>query len=115
MTKNTAPERLVAAVGESNLFSVSFANVLDSGELLASVTDIVDNAGGATLTISSKAVSTAALIINGKTVAIGKALQFLVTGAVVAGTPYTLKMTAVTDSTPAQTKVKYVTFTVEGP
>ena len=115
MSENVARERPTVAVGESNLWSVSFVGVLDSGELLASVTNVVDDAGGVTLTISNKSVSTSALTINGKTVAVGKAVQFLVTGAVVASSPYTLKMTVVTDSSPAQTKVKYVRFEVRDP
>jgi hypothetical protein len=65
------------------------------------------------LTISNAAVNTAALTINDITVAIGDAVQFKVLGQAVANSPYTLKITVSTDSTPAQTKIGYVTFGVE--
>jgi len=109
----------VTAVGETNLFAVSFAGVLDSGESLTgtptvaeqttsdlTITDLADGANQAT-------VNTAALTIHGTTVAIGDALQFKVSGQKTTGSPYTLKLTVSTDSSPAQTKVKYVTFLAE--
>ena len=113
MTLNTAPERPVTAVGETNLFSVSFVGVLDSGESLTG-TPTVTEVGTSDLTIENKVVSTTSLTINGKSVAAGKAVQFKVSGQAVANSPYTVKITVSTDSTPAQTKVKFVKFTCEG-
>lgn len=112
MSIHTAPERPIAIVGETNNFSVSFADVLDSGELLTG-TPLVVEVTSSDLTISNKAVNTGALTINDISVAIGLAVQFKVVGQIVASTPYTVKITASTDSTPAQTKVRYVKFKVE--
>lgn len=113
MSANTATERPVTAAGEENLFSVSFDGVLDSGELLASVTSVTEETT-TNLTISNKAVSTAALTINNVAVITGRAIQFKVVGQLVATGRYTLKIIVVTDSTPAQTKVKWVKFVTRG-
>ncbi|KKN79783.1 hypothetical protein LCGC14_0336380 [marine sediment metagenome] len=110
---NTAPERPVYAEGEENLESVSFDGVLDSGELLASVTSVTELTS-TDLTISNEAVSTAALIINNVTVITGRAIQFKVVGQLVATGSYTLKLIVVTDSSPAQKKVKFVEFVTKG-
>ena len=105
------PQTPEAVVGETNLHSVSFDGVLDSGELIASVTSVTEESTS-DLTISNEAVNAAALIVNDVSVAIGKAIQFKVVGFAVANSPYTLKMIVVTDSTPAQTKVRFVKFYV---
>ena len=112
MAKNTAPERPVAGVGETNNLSVSFVGVLDSGELLTG-TPTATEVTSSDLTISNVAVNTAALVINDITVAIGKAVQCKVVGQLAASVLYTIKITAATDSTPAQTKIRYVKFKVE--
>ena len=114
MGKSTAPELPEAVVGEAGNFAVSFAGVLDSGELIASVTDVEEQYEGTVgdLAITNKVVSTAALVINDLTVAVGKAVQFSVSDQAVANAPYTLKITITTDSTPAQTKIRYVRFMV---
>ena len=111
MARNTAPQRPVSVVGNTELCSVSMVGQLDSGELVATVTDVVEQTT-TDLTISNKAVSTAALTINNISVAVGEAIQFKVVGQVVANSPYTLKITFVTDSTPAQTKNVYVKMDV---
>jgi hypothetical protein len=84
---------------------------LDSGELLTGTPTIVEVSTSA-LTISNKVVSTAELTINGRTVAIGEAVQCSVTGGT-AGTTYTIRVTVDTDSTPAQTIVRDFKHTVE--
>ena len=111
MAVNTASQVPVLVVGETRNFAVSFANVLDAGETLTGTPTVAEQTT-TDLTIANKVVSTAALTILGSTVAIGKAVQFKVSGQLVAGSPYTIKITAGTTSTPAQTPVKYVTFTV---
>ena len=98
------------AVGDTRNGAVSFADQLDSGEVLTG-TPTVEEQTTSVLTIANKAVSTAEKTINGETVAIGEAVQFTVSGQT-SGT-YTLKITATTDSTPAQTLVRYVRFQVE--
>jgi len=110
---NRAPERPVVAVGETNLFSVSLVGVLDSGES-ATGTPIVTEQTTSDLTIENISVSSAELTINDRAVAAGSAIQFKVFGQLAANSPYLLKITFGTDSTPAQTKIKYVEFKVEG-
>jgi hypothetical protein len=112
MAKNTARERPVSVPGNTDLHAVSLVGQLDSGELVASVDSVVE-VTTTDLTISNKAVNTVELTINSKTVAIGQAVQFKVIDAVVSGSPYRLKITYTTDSTPAQTKNVYVFFHVE--
>lgn len=108
-----APEVPVFAVGETNNVSVSFADVLDEGELIAG-TPVVIELTTSDLTIENKRVNTAAVVMGEQTIAIGKAVQFSVSGQGTANTPYTIKITATTDSDPAQVKVRGINFTVEG-
>ena len=112
MAENTAKERLTAVVGETRLFSVSFDGKLDSGELLTGTPTVVE-VTTSDLTISNKAVNVAALSINHETVAIGKAVQFKVSGQLAASSPYTILITCGTDSDPAQTVKGRVVFKVE--
>lgn len=114
MSDLTAPQRPQTAEGAEDLFSESFDGVLDSGELIASVTSVTE-VTSTDLTMSDEAVSTAELTINNIAVATGRAIQFKVVGQLLATKNYTLKMIVVTDSTPAQTKVRYCKFVVKGP
>lgn len=79
---------------------VSFAGALDEGELLTGTPTVTSVPSG--LTFASPIVSTQALTINGATVAIGKAVQFKVTGGV-SGVKYQIEVSCGTDATPAQT------------
>lgn len=112
MGQITASELPPTAVGDVRLGSVSFAGQLDSGESLTG-TPTVTEVTTTDLTISSVAVSSEALVINSRSVAAGLAVQFLVSGAKASGSPYTLQITVSTDSSPAQTLVRFVQFTVE--
>jgi len=111
MGELTAWGNPVAAVGESNNFAVSFDKVVDSGELLTG-TPTVEEVTTTDLTIENKAVSGVALSIRGETVAIGKAVTFSVSGQTLASSPYTVKITVSTDSTPSQTKIRFIQFYV---
>lgn len=121
MAQNTAPERPVLVPGETRNFAVSFGDVVDSGELLTGTPTVAEETTS-DLTIANKAVNTAALTINGKSVAIGQAVQFKVSGQLATGTVrgdesiatgnYEIKITVSTDATPAQTLIKYVQFDV---
>lgn len=111
MGQNTATHVPVLTPGETRLFSVSFDDVLDEGELLSGTPTVAEQTT-ADLTIANKAVSTAALVILGETIAIGRAAQFKVSGQLVASSPYTIKVTCGTDSSPAQTLEGYVKFRV---
>ena len=87
--------------GEDRNVSVSFVGKLDAGELLTGspTVDAVTD-----LTFSNVAVNTAILEdVNGKDVPVGMAVQFKVTGGLVANSPYTIPVACGTDATPAQT------------
>lgn len=111
MARNTAPERPVSVVGNVEVCSVSVAGQLDSGELATGTPTVVEQTTS-DLTITNVAVNTAALTISNKTVIVGNAIQFKVVDQVVANSPYTLKITFATDSTPAQTKNVFVKMDV---
>ena len=121
MPMNTAPERPVLVPGETRNFAVSFAGELDSGEVLTGTPTVAEQTTS-DLTIENKAVNTAALTINGKTVAIGNAVQFKVSAQLAAGSEredesvatgtYKIKITVGTDATPAQTLIGFADFDV---
>ena len=77
-----------------------FTDALEDGELLTGTPTVEDPADG--LTIDNVRVNTAAIEILGVEVAVGKAVQWRVSGGT-AGTTYTLDIEADTDATPAQT------------
>lgn len=93
MSDNMAPQRPVMVSGEVRADSVSFAGKLDQGELLTGTPTLAVSPSG--LTVSSPAVSTTALTVNGRQVAIGRAVQFTVTGGT-AGVEYTVTVTVST-------------------
>jgi len=111
MGLHTAPNPLRLAVGSTRLVSVSYDDVLDSGESLTGTVTIAEDgaASGSTLTLANASVSSAALTINHKSVAAGRAVQFKASG-MEADTTYSVKLTVATDSTPAQTLVNWVTI-----
>ena len=106
----TALELPCKSVSENVNCAVSFVNLLDSGELLTGTPTIVE-VTTSDLTLSNKVVNTAQLTINGETVAIGQAVQFHAQGGT-AGTDYDIRITATTDSSPAQTRICRVTLPV---
>lgn len=90
--------------GETRNIAVSFIGKLeDSGELLTGTPTIVEQTS-TSLTLSNKAVNTAALTLLGETVAIGKAVQFKVTDGTAGSSPR-IRITVSTDSVPAQTLI----------
>lgn len=99
----TAPQRHSKSVSEVVNVAVDMRGILDEGELLTGTPTIIEVATNV-LTLSNKAINTEALVINSETVAIGEAVQFSVAGGV-AGSTYTIRITVVTDSTPAQTRI----------
>lgn len=78
----TASERLIKAVAESITVTFDFTKWLASGETLASVTSVVQSTEfeptPTALTIGTPAVNSAAITIDGVEIAIGKAVQVLV-------------------------------------
>jgi len=109
--RNTAAQVLYKTPSEDRLISVDFGGKLDSGELLTGTptvaTDYVEPSTASALTFANKAVSTAQLTINGRTVAIGEAVQFLVSAGEI-DADYVVKVTCGTDATPAQTLIGFV-------
>jgi hypothetical protein len=112
MSVNVAPQIPVIPEGETNNFAVSWVRVLDPGELLTGTPLVVEETTS-DLTITNKTISTATLSINGRDVVAGQAVQFVVSGQIVAHSPYTLKLTVTTNSTPPQTKIRDIRFSVE--
>lgn len=98
---STAPQRQSASVGATRNVAISFAGMLDAGELLTGTPAITEDTTS-DLTISNKAISTAQLTINGVSVAIAEAVQCKVSGFVSANYPYTLNISVSTDASPAQ-------------
>lgn len=111
MGQNTAPERPPLMVDATEIGACSFAGNLKSGELLTGTPLVVEQTTS-DLTITDKVINTAAVTINHKTVAIGQAVTFLVTGQVLATGKYTLLVTATTDSTPARVLPRKIIFPV---
>ena len=89
------------STNEIRLASVDFQDKLDSGELLTG-TPTAAEVTTSDLTLDTVAVNTAALTVNGRSVAIGQGVQFRIQSGT-AGTTYTILLTATTDSNPAQT------------
>ena len=78
---------------------------LDSGELVA--VGGVSVAAYSGVTIANEARNSAAVVINGKSVAISKAAQFSITGQTTTGSTdgdanYTFEVTVTSDGTPAR-------------
>jgi len=72
----TAPQIHKISVNEVRAIAVSMVKKLDSGETLSSPPTVVE-VDTTEMTLSSKAVNTAAISINGATVSIGNAVQFI--------------------------------------
>lgn len=100
----TLTQRPTISAGDVDLVSIDYTDYLDSSELLTGTPTVAEQTT-ANLTFANIAVTTTAVVILGKTVAIGKALRFKVSGQV-AGVTYTVRVTAATDSTPARTVVR---------
>jgi len=102
MADTTAKQRHSMRDEEIRNVKVSFADVLDAGELLNGTPTATILPAGPNIDAGKVAVSTALETINGKRVAIGEAILFEIdalTGvyAVVSGTEYTITVTAPTD------------------
>jgi len=98
-------ETLQFSEGDTEVGVLDFTGALDSGESVASAT--VAEVSTSDLTIGNIAVNVAALTVNNKPVAIGKGVQWSVSGQV-DGRTYTMRVTATTDSSPARVLVRDV-------
>lgn len=95
-----APQEYDKAVSEVRNVAYDFTPLLDEGESLTGTPTVTITPSGPT--VSNAAVNVAALTILGETVAIGKAVQFRVSGGS-SGVTYTFTISVATNSTPAQT------------
>lgn len=105
---HTANQRYDVPVGSVRNVAVSFAGLLDSGELLTG-TPTITEVSTSDLTITNKVISTAILTINDISVPIAEAVQFSFSGQLV-DVKYTIKISIGTDATPAQTLIGQVRF-----
>lgn len=100
---STAPQRYIKHVSELVNVAVDMRGLLDTSELLTGTPTIVE-VTTTDLTLSSKAINTGAVVVNGVSCAAGEAITFRVAGGV-AGTQYVIRITAGTNATPAQTRI----------
>lgn len=96
------PTKAAGAVRNAIIDYTDELDTGDTGELLVDPT--VAEVTTEDLTIESVAVNTGTKNCLGETVAVGKAVQFRVSGGT-KGRVYTLRVTVDTDATPAQTFV----------
>ena len=111
MGQNTATEIPVFTPNEVRLCSVSFDEELDEGESLTGTPTVTEETTS-DLTLANKSVSTAALTILGESISAGRAVQFKVSGQIVANSPYTIRIKCGTNSDPAQIVEGFVKFRV---
>jgi len=96
-----APQVPTQSVNEERFHAISFSGKLDVGELLTGTPTIteINPASPSVLTITSKAVNTVALTVNGLTVPIGEAVQCKVVGAgMTPGVRYRILVVCSTDA-----------------
>lgn len=105
------PERYCVSVGDVEMVSIDYTDHLDSGELLTGTPTITEQTTSH-LTLGNKAVSTAILTIKGRSVAVGAAVQFSVSGQQ-ADTSYEIRVSVGTDASPARTIVRGLWFDTE--
>ena len=105
-------ERFISA-GATRMVAVAYDRWLDGSELLTGTPTVVEvsywttdpdtETASTDLTLANKAVNAAALTINDRTVAIGKAVQFSVAvPSTKAGYNYRVRVTGTTNGSPAQ-------------
>lgn len=107
----TANQLPCKTANETRLAAVSFVDALDSGELLTG-TPTVTEVSTSDLTIDNEQTNTAAITVDGVSVAVGQAVQFTVAGGTV-DTLYRIEVQCGTDATPAQTLECVVSLAVE--
>ena len=94
------------SVGDTDIAAIDLTDYLDSGETFTGTPTVVEITT-TDLTITNKQVNTAALTLNGRTVAIGAAIQFKISGQLAARS-YTIQVTGSTTS--GRTLTFYVKF-----
>ena len=102
---HTLEQRHTLSVGATRLCRVNCTDDLDSGVSLTGSPTVAE-VTTSDLTLANKIVNTATYTddVTGNTVAIGKGIQFTVSGGS-AGTTYRVRITCSTDGSPAETLV----------
>ena len=90
------------SVGATRVVSIDLQDDLRAGVLLTG-TPVIEEVGGSDLTIDNKTVNGSAITVKGRSVAIGKAIQFRVSG-MKAGKTYQIDVTCSTNGSPAETQ-----------
>jgi hypothetical protein len=103
-------EMPVVSVGDTEVWAIDYTDILDDTETLTGPT--ATEVTSTDLTIANVAVNSAAVTINGVSVAIGKAVQFKISGQKV-DAAYKVLVTVTTTSTPARTIARHAKFRVE--
>lgn len=105
-------QRYTISVGETRVVRIDFTDELDSGVTLTGTPTVSASSTALTINTSGAAVNTATYVDanTGNTVAIGKAVQFVVSSGTAAQSPYDITVTTATNSTPAETLKKVVTL-----
>ena len=101
----TLPEVYTISVGETELVSIDYSRHLDNGELLTGTPTVVE-VTTSDLTLANKQVNTVAYVHQYGTAEIGWAVQFSVSGQMVANSPYTIRVTVSTDASIVRTFVR---------
>lgn len=103
------------SVGDVRVVRIDFTDELDSGVTLTSTPTVSAASSTAAITLASVAVNSASYVDwnTGETVAVGKAVQFVVSTGTAAESPYQLTVTTVTNGTPAETLKKLCTLSFE--
>ncbi|HEB79102.1 MAG TPA: hypothetical protein ENI79_01330 [Rhodospirillales bacterium] len=110
MASNIAKARHFKSVSGVRNVAIDHQDALKKGELVI-LTPTITEVSTSDLTLSNKVVNTVAITIDNRSVAIGKAVQFKVSGGL-AGIEYTINVNVDTDSSPAQTLVTNVRLDV---
>jgi hypothetical protein len=100
------------AVGDDRPFAYSFVGTLDDGDTLTGTPTVAEQTTS-DLTITNKAVSSTELTINSAAVPAAMAVQFNVSGQLLATGKYLIKITVT--SVAGDTVNRYLRFPVEGP
>ncbi len=98
--------------GDTDVGAINYTDFLDSGESLTGTPTVVE-VTTTDLTLDNKAVNTASLTILNETATAGTAIQFSFTGQKVTNSPYQVRVTCGTDSTPARTVERIQVIIVE--
>lgn len=110
LIKRAAEVRAFAVDFSDKLHPGPFGELTDTDELLTG-TPTVEEIGGSVLVISGAMLTDAEWILEGIPSAKEKAVQFTVAGGI-AGTTYTLRITATSNATNVQTLIREVELRV---